>query len=220
MNESRHTCAWVTRHTFSNLCTAQTNESRPTYEWVVSDIRLSHVSHVNESRDTYEWVMWHMRMSHVSHIRMSRVWHTNESCLTIWTGHVTRVTWLMRTCVITHMIAPIRLQLCLEFSARVTWLVRDTHFQICALRQTESCHTHEWMMRCDTYEWVISHVWTSHVTHMNESCHTYEWVVSHIRMSHVTHMNESCHTYEWVMSHMQMRPYNYSIHPQHHSMYP
>jgi len=26
---------------------------------------------------------------------------------------------------------------------------------------------------------------------MNESCHTYEWVMSHIWMSHVTHMNES-----------------------------
>ena len=62
----------------------------------------------------------------------------------------------------------------------------------------------------------MSHIWMSHVTHMNESCHTYEWVMSrrhaiHLRhlvlrldtrwrMSHVTHMNESCHTYEWVMS--------------------
>ena len=55
-----------------------------------------------------------------------------------------------------------------------------------------------------TYEWVISHIWMSHVTHMNESCHTYEWVRSHIWMSHVTHMNEACHTYEWVMSHIWM----------------
>jgi len=57
---------------------------------------------------------------------------------------------------------------------------------------------------CHTYEWVISHIWMSHVTHMNESCHTYKWVMSHIWMSHVTHMNESCHTYEWVMSHIWM----------------
>ena len=35
---------------------------------------------------------------------------------------------------------------------------------------------------------------------MNESCHTYEWVMSHIWISHFTHMNESCHTYEWAMS--------------------
>jgi len=56
-------------------------------------------------------------------------------------------------------------------------------------------------------EWVMSHMWMSHVTHMtescrtyaNESCHTCEWVmsnmwISHVThlMSHVTHMNESC----------------------------
>jgi len=44
-----------------------------------------------------------------------------------------------------------------------------------------------------TYEWVMSHIcismshiWMSHVTHMNESCHTYERVMSHIWMSHDT----------------------------------
>jgi len=29
---------------------------------------------------------------------------------------------------------------------------------------------------------------------VNLSCHQYEWVMSHTWMSHVTHMNESCHT--------------------------
>jgi len=57
---------------------------------------------------------------------------------------------------------------------------------------------------CRTYEWVMSHVWTSHVPHMNESCRTYEWVMSHVWTSHVPHMNESCPTYEWVMSHIWM----------------
>ena len=46
----------------------------------------------------------------------------------------------------------------------------------------------------------MSHIWMSHVTHMNESCHTHEWVVSHTWMSRATHMNESCHTHEYVMS--------------------
>jgi len=46
-----------------------------------------------------------------------------------------------------------------------------------------------------TYEWVMSHIWMSHVTHMNESCHTYEWVMSHTWMGHVPHMNESCPTW-------------------------
>jgi len=42
---------------------------------------------------------------------------------------------------------------------------------------------------CHTHEWVLSHIWIGHITHMNESCHTYEWVMSRIWMSHVTHMN-------------------------------
>ena len=36
----------------------------------------------------------------------------------------------------------------------------------------------------------MSHIWMSHVPHMNESCRTYEWVMSykmsHIRISHAT----------------------------------
>jgi len=55
-----------------------------------------------------------------------------------------------------------------------------------------------------TYERVTSHVWMSHVKHLNEWRHTYEWVTSHTWMSHVTHMNESRHTYEWVTSHIWM----------------
>jgi len=52
-----------------------------------------------------------------------------------------------------------------------------------------------------TYEWVMSHIWMCHGTHMNESCHTYKWflelrfadswVMAHIWMSHVTHTNDS-----------------------------
>jgi len=50
-----------------------------------------------------------------------------------------------------------------------------------------------------TCESVISHIWMSHDTYMNESCHTYECLMSHMWMRHVTHMNASCHMYEWVM---------------------
>jgi len=71
---------------------------------------------------------------------------------------------------------------------------------------------------CHTYEWVMSHIWMSHVPHIHESCHTYEWVMSHIFTSHVTCMNESCHTYEsklWHVSQfacMVMRAYGTHIH--------
>ena len=84
-----------------------------------------------------------------------------------------------------------------------------------SLRMDESCRTHEeviiiipqiWSSHAtQMFMWecvcVMSHLWMSHVTLMNESCHTYEWVMSHIWMSHVTLMNESCHTYETVMQH-------------------
>jgi len=45
---------------------------------------------------------------------------------------------------------------------------------------------------CHTYEWVMSHVWISHVTRVNKSCQTCKWVMSHVWMSHVTCMDESC----------------------------
>ena len=60
------------------------------------------------------------------------------------------------------------------------WMSRVTHVN-------ESFHT------CKR---VMSHVWTSHVTHIQ----TCEWVVSRMWISRVTHKNESCHTYERVMS--------------------
>ena len=51
-------------------------------------------------------------------------------------------------------------------------------------------------------QWVISHVWMSHVTRMSESCHIYERVTSHVSRSHVTCMKESWHLYEGVMAHV------------------
>jgi len=58
----------------------------------------------------------------------------------------------------------------------------------------ESCHTCECRTfineTCHTYDWGMSHMWLSHVTHMIESFHTFDWVMSHIGMSH-----------DWVMSH-------------------
>ena len=64
------------------------------------------------------------------------------------------------------------------------------------------------------YEWVMSYLWTSRVTHLNESCCTFGWVTSHTKRRghdvaacvHVTHINESCHTYKWSMPHIWMRP--------------
>jgi len=79
-----------------------------------------------------------------------------------------------------------------------------------------SCHVCGWVTHvndsCHTYEWVMSHMWMSHVTHVNESCHTYEWVMSHIWISHVTHAIESWCTYEWVMSYIWNGPTSIDLH--------
>jgi len=93
----------------------------------------------------------------------------------------------------------------------------------------ESCHTYrssandragqvsrvtQMHESCHTYKWVMSHIWMSHVTHMdesfthmNESCHTYGWVMSHIWMSHVTHtaVLPTTQQDEWIMSRAWMR---------------
>ena len=61
-----------------------------------------------------------------------------------------------------------------------------------------------------TYEWVTTHVWMSHVKHMNESRYTWMSHVTrmnesrHTWMSHVTRMNESRRSYERGMSHICM----------------
>jgi len=54
---------------------------------------------------------------------------------------------------------------------------------------------------CHIYDQVMSHIWMSHATHMNESCHTMNQSCN-IRMSHVMHTTTSCCTYERVTSHL------------------
>jgi len=60
------------------------------------------------------------------------------------------------------------------------------------------------------YEWVMSHIYASHVSNMNEPCHTYERFMSHIWTSHVPggapgavkiRISISVTHESWVMSH-------------------
>jgi len=50
---------------------------------------------------------------------------------------------------------------------------------------------------------VLSHMWMSHVKHMNESCHIYEWVMSHTWISHVTTDAARLCSFEIAKQHMQ-----------------
>ena len=196
-----HTDKWVMPHGRMSHVT-HTNESCHTYEWAMSHIRMNSVAYTNESCHTYEWVRPHRWMSHVT--------HTNESCLTY--------EWVM---------SHIRISL-------VTHTNESCHThtnESCHTHTNESCHTHTSVMpsrstticaalsSCHTYEWVMSHIWMSHVTHVpqwyplravrrNHIWLHRTFLMSNIRMSHVTHMRshvshtpKSCHTYEWVLSH-------------------
>jgi len=95
-------CGRVTRKRFicvvvwndSFICAmrhvAHMNESRRTYERVMSHVWMMYVTHMNESCHTYEWVMSHICMSHVTHMNESR---DTQKCVTshIWISHVTRL---------------------------------------------------------------------------------------------------------------------------------
>ena len=104
--------------------------------WVVSFMRL-----INESRDTYEWVMshtygWvvsqiykyvtsHVWISHVTHVGMSHVTRMNESCHT----HTNESCHTYER-VVSHV-----------------WMSQVTRMnEPCHVGMNESCHTYEWVM--------------------------------------------------------------------------
>ena len=207
------------------------NESSHTYEWVMSHIWVSPVTHMNESCHTYEWIMshagWQVAQG-IHRLAMSHVTHMNESC------HMCE--WVMphiRMSHVTHMN---------ESCTTYEWVLSRAGWQ-----QTQEIQRQDSVIQCPLTlsekrsEWVMSHIWMSHVTSVSESCHTYEWVirfshsmsfdtlkkkvwvrhvtcvngschVSHTWVSHVTYVNESCHTCEWVMSHIWMSREVQSLH--------
>jgi len=71
-----HMCRWILSNMWMSHDT-HVNASCHTYEWVVSRTRMSHVTymndyvtHVNESCHIYEWVMSHVWMSHVTRMNV------------------------------------------------------------------------------------------------------------------------------------------------------
>jgi len=114
---------------------------------------ISHVTHVNEPCHTFEWVMSHMWMSHVCHV--------TESCRTC--------EWCFQ-CTATHS------HVQLDLFIWELWLIHmcDFHLKILCFYSTLTTQSAPGI---------------SHVTHVNESCRTCEWVMSHMWLSHVAHLN-------------------------------
>jgi len=110
-----------------------------TYEWVMSQIWISHISHMNESCLTYVWVMSHIWMSHVS----------------------------SRLCVCLTSVSPISEHARMHAVPR--WLVYAKRLKTAQTTErlayiTASSASRAWMSL--TYEWVMSHIWMSHVSHI------------------------------------------------------
>jgi len=157
------------------------DESCHTYEWVVS--------HAKESCHTYEQfikgggtMVWPSRLTYECGANTRDFFNGWYAC-----GDMTHlyVIWLI---LVWH-----------DSLIHVTWLILMWSYD-----HSHVTHMVIWPQSCHTYEWVVSHTWMSHVTHMNESYHiydhTYECVTPHKRMSHATYtrtasnlMNESCH---------------------------
>jgi len=123
--------------------------------WLIHIVWLLHVC---DNIHQYDGV----RRIHMCYLTHSRMWHDSfmfetrhiHMCdmphpyVCMWHDVFIRVTWLIHTVDITDSPVWHNSFVC------VTWNVMKW-----------SCHT---------YGWVMSHIWMSHVTHMNESCHTYE----------------------------------------------
>jgi len=190
---------------------------------------MRHVAHINESYHTYQWGMSHIWMSHMSHtwIGMSHIWmshatHMNEvsSVSDIWT-HATLDSFIwVHMSRWTHwhsylFICPTLSMTYYDMNS-YEWVQYDiwTH-----MNESNVAHMNGHVAHVDesrrrqraAYEWVMSYIWRR-VTHMKESCRTYEWacrtrgwVTSQTKcslwMSHVIRMT-SCHKYGGVVSHI------------------
>ena len=136
-----------------------------TYLW------KSHVTHM------YEGVMSHISMRESCH---TYLWHVTSHIS--MTRLLIRVTWLLY---ISHISMK-------ESCHTYVWRSHVTHIynttpHTCDMTPLYACHVPNYFARAPpfidddaplTYEEVMSYMWRSHVTHMNESCHTYEGVVS------------------------------------------
>ena len=175
------------------------NEARHTFEWVMSHIWMSHVTHMKEACHTYEWGMSHRVMSHESCV-MSR-------SITL-SRHVTQLSLshsLVKSCIMshiqiipaTHMNEKCRSLYCSVLQCVAVWCSVLRCIAVCrsvlqcaavycsVLQCAAVCCS---VLQCAAVSCSVLQ-WMSHVTQTNKSCYTYEWVMSHIWMCHVTHMN-------------------------------
>jgi len=145
-------CVYVTRRLHGTWCT----------------FIHSQVSHMNESCLTCDWVMSYIWMSHFSPMDESIPWH---ACIvTMW--HCTCIVTMWHcTCIrqsiasFRQSIASFRQSIHFEMNGLSQWI----HSHIVEHEFVHSCNTTHLMRRDScTREWVMSYMWMSHVSPMNE----------------------------------------------------
>jgi len=132
------------------------------YESVVSHLCIRQVTHLNEAFDIDEWVMLHI--CYVTLINKESFTYRNEaSYLYEWVvSHI----WMRH---VAHMNESCQNKNCRSLLQKSPICMPMSHTSHAAAR------------RFDTREWVMLHIFMSHVTHMNDSCHLVNYFMSHIR---------------------------------------
>jgi len=125
-----------------------------TYEWVMSYIWMSHVTHMNQL--IHEWVIWISQF-----IRVNETFHIYEWVTShIWMGHIYT----------THTESQ---------RERGTERQRDREKKRQRKKRQKDTQTGK---HAHNTRWIVC-------LYLDESCNKYERVMSHIWMSHVIHMN-------------------------------
>ena len=171
---------------------------------------MSHVTHMKESCRTYECVKSHTHIHTHTHTHTHTQMHTSNDIETTHTHthmhtHQQRHKNRQRG---DHSAKMLRGLHCARLHTLTTHIHTQIHTQKHTYTYTERSpysFFHDALMNesCDTWAWVMSHIWMRQVTCRNESCRTNAWVIesSHacervdlfLGMIHVTYMIESSH---------------------------
>jgi len=176
------------------------------YGWVMSRVCLSRVTHLNVACEAYGWDMSRVYSNRVTHwcgmwgIWMSHVTHMNGSC------RANAVRCSVLQCVAVHHVTE-----CITSLNEPRYRMSVMH-RVDVAQINETPHMYKWVVSCHAikgdvsqichvYEFDMSHMCMSQVTHMKQTCHTHEWVMSHIWRKYVTHVSRDA--YEWEISHIR-----------------
>jgi len=187
INEQCHTCARTRWH----VCVGggPSNWAKGTQisifgvEILLTHKWMSHGTYLTELWGTYQWVMSQVRTSHVT--------RTNEACVPLIVGKQmkalcqisSRVMWHISMRQVTHTNES-------RVPHIVGKQMKESR-QICqrVMRHIPSVMSH--LRMSHAYPILLANKWKSAVRYLNGSCGTYQWVMSHIRMSHAYPTNSA-----------------------------